>query len=142
MRPHYATEADWPDIEALLRASSLSAEGRHDHITQYMIARDKSGLLGCVGMERHETTGVLRALAVAQRARSAGLGELLLSAIVAAARQQGIETIVLQTTTASGYFARLGFAPIGIADLPSSISPANEVGHGSEDIGTLMQTAL
>lgn len=142
MRPYYATEADWPDIEALLRASSLSAEGRHDHITQYMIARDKSGLLGCVGMERHETTGVLRTLAVAQRARSAGLGELLLSAIVADARQQGIETIVLQTTTASGYFARLGFAPIGIADLPSSISPANEVGHGSEEIGTLMQTAL
>ncbi len=142
MRPYYATEADWPDIEALLHASRLSSEGSHDHITQYMIARDKSGLLGCVGIERYETTGVLRALAVAQRARSAGLGELLLSAIVADVRQQGIETIVLQTTTASGYFARLGFAPIGLSDLPSSVSPSHEFDRNSDEIGTLMQTSL
>ncbi len=142
MRPYYATEADWPDIEALLRASCLSSEGRHDHITQYMIARDKSGLLGCAGIERYETTGVLRALVVAKRARSAGLGELLISAIVAEVRQQGIETIVLQTKTASGYFARLGFSPIGISDIPASVRPSHEFDHSSKEVGTLMQTTL
>lgn len=142
MRPHYATEEDWPDIEALLRASCLSSEVRHDHFTQYMIARDNSGLLGCAGIERYDTTGVLRALAVAQRARSAGLGELLVSAIVADGRQQGIETIVLQTANASGYFARLGFAPIGLSDLPSSIHPSHEFDRSSNEMGTLMQTSL
>ena len=142
MRPYYATEADWPEIEALLRASCLSSEERHDHITQYMIARDKSGLLGCAGIERYETTCVLRSLAVAQRARSAGLGELLISAIVADVRQQGIETIVLQTKTASGYFARLGFAPISLSDIPSSVRPSHEFDRSANEIGTLMQTSL
>jgi amino-acid N-acetyltransferase len=112
------------------------------HFTQYMIARDKCGLLGCAGIERYETTGVLRALAVAQRARSAGLGELLVSAIIADVRQQGIETIVLQTKSASGYFARLGFAPIGMSELPSSVRPSHEFDHSPNEIGTLMQTSL
>ncbi|MGE8369679.1 GNAT family N-acetyltransferase [Cupriavidus basilensis] len=49
--------------------------------------------------------GLLRGLAVAHRARSAGLGELLLSAIVADVRQRGIESIVVRTTCAAGYFA-------------------------------------
>ena len=142
MRPHYATEADWPDIEALLRASSLFSEEKHDHLAQYMIARDNSGLLGCAGIERYETTGVLRALAVAQRARSAGLGELLVAAIVADVRQQGIETIVLQTKTASGYFARLGFTRIGVSDLPTSIRPSHEFERSPDEMGTLMQTSL
>ncbi len=142
MRPYLATEADWPDIEALLRASCLSSESSHDHTTQYMISRDKSGLLGCAGIERYETTGVLRALAVAQRAQSAGLGELLISAVVADGRQRGIETIVLQTRNASGYFARLGFAPVGISDLPASIRPTHEIDHSSNEMGTLMQTSL
>ncbi|CAG2152986.1 Amino-acid acetyltransferase [Cupriavidus yeoncheonensis] len=142
MRPYYATEADWPDIEALLRASSLFCEEMHDHLAQYMIARDNSGLLGCAGIERYETTGVLRTLAVAQRARSAGLGELLVAAIVADVRQQGIETIVLQTKNASGYFARLGFTRIGVSDLPSSIRPSHEFDRGLNEMGTLMQTSL
>lgn len=142
MRPQYATERDWPELEALLSASSLSVEGIHEHITQYIVARDKAGLLGCAGIERYETTGVLRALAVVQRARSAGLGELLIAAIVADLRLRGVESIVLRTTTASGYFARLGFTPIDISDLPQSVRPCHGFGRDPNDIGTLMQTAL
>ncbi len=54
MRPHYASEEDWPDVEALLRASSLSIEGVRDQINQYVVVRDNAGLLGCAGVERYE----------------------------------------------------------------------------------------
>jgi len=142
MRPNHATEKDWPEVEALLHASSLSVDGVHEHIAHYIVVRDNAGLLGCAGMERYDTTGVLRALAVAKRARSAGLGELLISAIVADGRQQGVESIVLQTKTASGYFERLGFTPIGILDLPPNVRPSREFNRNESDIGTLMQICL
>lgn len=142
MRPHYATEADWPDINALLNASSLSVAGVQDRIGEYMVIRDNAGLLGCAGLERYESTGVLRGLAVAQRARSSGLGELLISAIVADVRREGVESIVLQTKHASGYFARLGFTPISYAELAPAVlaSPAMRRDHA--EVGTLMQIAL
>lgn len=142
MRPYYATETDRPEIEALLRASSLSVTGVREHITQYMVVRDNAGLLGCAGLERYENTGVLRGLAVALRARSAGLGELLISAIVAAVRPEGVESIVLQTKTAAGYFARLGFMPISDSDLPPAVLPSQEFRRDQQDVGTLMHIAL
>ncbi|XYI44491.1 arsenic resistance N-acetyltransferase ArsN2 [Cupriavidus necator] len=96
----------------------------------------------CAGVERYGETGLLRGLAVAQRARSAGLGELLLSAIVADVRLQGVASIVLQTKTASGYFARLGFAPINLSDLPPAVMRSQELNRPPADVGTLMQIAL
>jgi amino-acid N-acetyltransferase len=112
MRPRYATENDFPEVEALLRACALPIEGVRAHIERYIVARDNAGLLGCAGIEQYGAVGLLRGLAVAQRARSAGLGELLISTIVADVRQRGVESIVLQTTSASAYFARLP-APAG-----------------------------
>ncbi len=142
MRPRYATEKDWPEVEALLRASSLCVDGVREQITQFIMARDNAGLLGCAGVERYGKTGLLRGLAVATRARSGGLGELLLSAIVADVRQQGVESIVLQTTTASRYFARLGFAQISYSDLPPAVLHSPELNRAHADVGTLMQIAL
>lgn len=120
MRPHYATENDFPEVEARLRACALPIDGVREHIERYIVVRDNAGLLGCAGIEQYGAVGLLRALAVAQRARSAGLGELLISAIVADVRQRGVESIVLQTASASAYFSRFGFAPIGMSEVPTS----------------------
>ncbi|MBP0619351.1 GNAT family N-acetyltransferase [Cupriavidus consociatus] len=142
MRPHYATEADWPDIKALLHASSLSVAGVQDRIGEYMVIRDNAGLLGCAGLERYENTGVLRGLAVAPRARSSGLGELLISAIVADVRRDGVESIVLQTSNASGYFERMGFTPISYAELAPAVLASAAMRRDQVEAGTLMQIAL
>lgn len=142
MRPKYATEADWPEVETLLSRSSLFVEGIHERITQYFVARDNAGLLGCVGIEEYGATGVLSVLVVAERARSAGLGELLIAAIVTDLRLRGVESIVLWTKTAADYFTRLGFTPISAADLPQSARSARELDWNRDGVGTLMQTTL
>lgn len=142
MRPHFATREDLPEVEALLRACTLQVEGVGEHIEQFLVTRDNSGLLGCVGVEHYGTIGLLRGLAVAEHARSAGLGELLLSTIVAEARQRGVESMLVRTASAAAYFSRFGFASIGMADVPPAVlcspefSPANSTG------GTVMQIAL
>lgn len=142
MRPRYAREEDLPEVKALLCASPLSDGWIAEHVTQYMVSRDNAGILGCVGIDRYETTVVIRALAIAQRARSAGLGELLMSAVVADVRRSGIESIVLHTTTAVNYFASLGFRTIDARDLPQSVSHVCASGHAWSEVGTLMEATL
>jgi amino-acid N-acetyltransferase len=142
MRPHYATENDFPEVEALLRDCALPIEGVREHIERYIVVRDNAGLLGCVSIEQYGDIGLLRGLAVAQRARSAGLGELLISTIVAEVRQRGVESIVLHTTSASAYFARFGFAPIAISEVPRALLPLKEFPLRDAAEGTVMQTAL
>lgn len=142
MRPHYATASDLPEVEALLRACALPVEGVCEHIEQYIVVRDNAGLLGCVGIEQYGTVGLLRGLAVAPRARSAGLGELLISAIVADAREHGVESIVLHAASTTAYFARFGFAPISTLEVPRALLPSQEFLRSNAAVGTVMQTAL
>lgn len=55
---------------------------------------------------------LLQGLAVAERARRAGLAAPLVSALVAEVRLGGIESLVVRTETAAGCFSRLGFTPV------------------------------
>ena len=126
MRPQFATREDLPEVEALLRSCALHLEGVGEHIEQYLVTRTNAGLLGCVGVEHYGTVGLLRGLAVAEHARSVGLGELLLSAIVADARQRGVESMVVRTASAAAYFSRLGFTPIGTSEVPSALFCSRE----------------
>lgn len=96
MRPRLATKADLPDVEALLRSCSVPAGGICSRAVQFHVSLDKRGLLGCVGIEEFDgRIGLLRGLAVVERARRAGLGALLVSALVTDVRLRGIESLVV-----------------------------------------------
>ncbi|EHP41110.1 N-acetyltransferase GCN5 [Cupriavidus basilensis OR16] len=125
MRPRQATTTDLSDVEALLQSCSLPAGGTHRQSVQFHVSRDKQGLLGCAGIEElGGNVALVRGLAVAKRARRAGLAGLLLSDV----RLRGIESLVVSTDTSAGYFSRLGFAPVELAALPPELrtSPSQE----------------
>ncbi|MDW3687203.1 GNAT family N-acetyltransferase [Cupriavidus sp. CV2] len=127
MRPRHATTTDLPDVEALLRSCSLPAGGIRRQTVQFHISRDREGLLGCAGIEEFGgNVALVRGLAVAKRARCAGLAGLLLSALVSDVRLRGIESLVVSTDTAAGYFSRLGFAPVELAALPLELRASAE----------------
>lgn len=78
MRPRLATKADLRDVEALLRTCSLPVGGIRSEAVQFHVSRDKTGLLGCAGIEAlGGKVGLIRGVAVAERARRAGLAALL-----------------------------------------------------------------
>jgi amino-acid N-acetyltransferase len=94
---------------------------------QFHISRDKTGLVGCAGIEVFGgAVGLLRGVAVAQRARRAGLGAFLVSVLVADVRLRGIDTLVVGTKVAAGYFSRLGFTPVDRAALPAELRDSRE----------------
>jgi len=142
MRPHNATEKDCQDVLDLLAACGLPLDGVASQIGNFLVVRDNAGLLGCAGVENHGQVAVLRSVAVAGRARSAGLGELLVAAMLAEARTRGAQSVVLQTATAAGYFARLGFERIERACMPQELRDAISLREACPSCATVMQAAL
>lgn len=75
-------------------------------------------LAGAVGIERYGVIGLLRSLAVTPRWRGAGLGAALVAEAEAEARRLGVRRLYLLTTTASAFFARLGYQRTSRDDAP------------------------
>ncbi|QOT80747.1 GNAT family N-acetyltransferase [Cupriavidus basilensis] len=132
MRPRQATTTDLSDVAALLQSCSLPAGGIDRQSVQFHVSRDKQGLLGCAGFEAFGgNVALVRGLAVAKRARRAGLAGLLLSAMVSDVRLRGIDSLVVGTDTSAGYFSRLGFAPVELAALPPELRESPEFSAAS-----------
>ncbi|WP_316150615.1 GNAT family N-acetyltransferase [Cupriavidus sp. BIC8F] len=143
MRPRRATKADLRDVEALLRSCSLSVSGIHGEAVQFHVSRDRTGLLGCAGIEElGGKVGLLRGVAVAERARRAGLAALLVSALVTDVRLRGIESLVLRTETAAGYFSRLGFTPVDRAAISHKLLASREFSDTGTSTATVMKAEL
>ncbi|WP_432258053.1 GNAT family N-acetyltransferase [Cupriavidus sp. TMH.W2] len=143
MRPRRATKADLRDVEALLRSCSLPVGGIRSEAVQFHVSRDRTGLLGCAGIEVFgDSVGLLRGVAVAERARRAGLAALLVSALVADVRLRGIESLVVQSETAAGYFTRLGFTPVERATIPHELLASREFSDTGARTAAIMKAEL
>ncbi|MHA7684774.1 GNAT family N-acetyltransferase [Cupriavidus sp. PET2-C1] len=143
MRPRRATKADLRDVEALLRSCALSVGGIYSEAVQFHVSRDRTGLLGCAGIEElGGKVGLLQGVAVAERARRAGLAALLVSALVADLRLRGIESLVVRTETAAGYFSRLGFTPVDRVAIPLELLASHEFSDTSASTAALMRVTL
>ncbi len=143
MRPRQATKADLHEVEALFRACSLPTGGIRSEAMQFHVSWDKTGLLGCAGVEVFgDTVGLLRGVAVVQRARQAGLAALLVSALVADVRLRGIDTLVVGTKAAAGYFCRLGFTQVDRAAIPPELLASREFANAGSSETPLLKADL
>ena len=120
-----ASPEDWPAIEALLQESGLPVTGARDHLDDFIVAGPDQ-VLGCVGLERYGSTGLLRSLAVSPDQRGNGLGRALVDACLSHARASGITTLVLLTQTAESLFARMGFRRVERTEVPETVKASAE----------------
>lgn len=79
---------------------------------------------------------------MAKRARRAGLAALLVSALVADVCLRGVESLVLRTESAAGYFSRLGFTPVDRAAIPDELLASHEFSDIGPHTGTVMKVEL
>lgn len=115
---HPAGPEDLPAIKAMLSEHALPLAGVDEHGADFLVARDASGLMGCVGLEFHGDGVLLRS--VVARIGHQGLGGQMVRAALRQARQRGAQWAVLRTTTAAGFFAQQGFRRVE----PSAVPPA------------------
>ncbi len=125
-----ARAEDLHDVLALLAAAGLPAAGVADPFPRgFLVARDPAdgSLAGTAGVETHGRVGLLRSVAVRAGRRGTGLGQELVHAAVALARAEGLAELYLLTTTAEGFFPRLGFRPVARDGLPAELAGSEEL---------------
>lgn len=122
----HATAADARAIGALLRTADLPDADFAEHLANFLVARCEGRVVGAVGLERHGAEGLLRSLVVDPSQRSCGLGTELVRRIEVLARELGLQTLHLLTTTAEDFFARRGYARVARAGAPAAIAATGE----------------
>ncbi|MEJ2693082.1 MAG: arsenic resistance N-acetyltransferase ArsN2 [Candidatus Thiodiazotropha sp.] len=82
---------------------------------------DGGGLVAVVGLELLGSEGLLRSLAVRPALRNRGIAQALVAHAESFSIEQGVERLFLLTTTAEGFFRRLGYLPISRDEAPPVI---------------------
>lgn len=133
---------DLPAVLELLDRSELPRDGLADHFDLALVARDDARVVGSAAVERYGDAGLLRSVAVDRAYRGQGLGARLVGAALERARQAGLQTVYLLTTTAPGYFPRFGFQPVARADVAPAVRQSVEFTGACPDSALVMRADL
>jgi amino-acid N-acetyltransferase len=124
-----ATTADEEHIRALLAGAQLPHEDIHEHLRNFLVAKQNNAVVGAVGLEMYDRLALLRSLVVTSSYQGKGLGRMLYDRIVAYARLHGVREVYLLTTTADRLFRKQGFVQVDKKQLPAVIKETNEFKH-------------
>jgi amino-acid N-acetyltransferase len=138
-----ASPDDFETVWALLQRVGLP----HDdltpaHLQDFLAAREGGSLRGVVGLEAWGEVALLRSLAVPPGARNEGLGARLVTAIEQRAKDKGVHTLYLLTTTAADYFRARGYERIARDALPEAIQQTEEAARLCPASATCMRKSL
>jgi len=122
-----ATPDDFAAVSDLLAAAKLPLAGVPEWFGEFVVAETGGRRVGAAGLERHGEVGLLRSVVVDPAFRGTGLGASLTGEILAQARRERLKSVYLLTTTAAGYFPRLGFRRVERAALPAALNDSEEL---------------
>ncbi len=123
---HAAQESDLPAVRRLLESQHLPLDGVDEHVSTMVVARDGNKVVGAAAVELYGDGALLRSVVVDPAVRGQGLGHRLSDAALSIARNRGIHTVFLLTTTAETFFPKLGFKQIVRSDVPASVQASIE----------------
>jgi len=122
LEPHRLSDAELPMlaralVEARLPADDLARPGRR----LFRFAERPGETAGYGGFELCRTAALLRSIIVLPAWRGRGVGERIVQGLAAAAGEAGATDAFVLTTTAQGYFERLGFRQVERSAAPEAI---------------------
>ncbi len=104
---------DPAEISPLLRASGLDPWRPEDGAAEVLVARRDDGrIVGCAVLMFLGDVGLLRSVAVAEDERRSGVGAAIVRRLLGRPAVRQLEAVYLLTTTAPGFFERLGFRAV------------------------------
>jgi amino-acid N-acetyltransferase len=121
-----ADQGDRAHVLALLEGADLPTEGVAEHFDAFIVAESASRIVGAAGLELHGSDALLRSLVVTPAIRGTGLGSALTRRALVHARELGVGTVYLLTTTADAFFPRFGFERIGWDLVPANVQESCE----------------
>ncbi len=134
-----ATKLDIPAIVTLLHLAQLPVCGINENSGNFSVAAENGTLVGVAGFDDcGGNIGLLRSVAVLPEYRNRGIAAELCRRVMAQARQSGIAALYLLTTTAQGYFSKLGFAAINRTETPDAIRETQQFRELCPDSAIIM----
>jgi C_GCAxxG_C_C family probable redox protein len=121
-----AREGDVNEIKALLKICSLPTEDVAYGKQSFWIVRDEKVITGVIGIEKYNSYGLLRSLAVEPSRRNQAIGKALLQHAITQAMAVDIETLFLLTTTAAIFFEKQGWVYSGSESVPDEVKQSEE----------------
>ena len=137
-----AAAGDWAAVAALLTAATLPLDGAREHLDHFVVAERNGHIVGCAGIEPYGDAALLRSVAVAASERGQGTGQQLVAASLARATDAGMTRVVLRTTSADRFFARLGFERISPDAAPDAVKASSQFNGVCSATAITMQRTL
>lgn len=121
-----AQEIDLDAISELLRVNCLPYSDIKENRIDFIVARNESSIIGCIGLEKYGNEGLLRSFAVDPSLQKKGIGKDIFKQLMEYASTNQIKTLHLLTNTAEDFFSRNGFRIANRKDAPLTISNSSE----------------
>jgi amino-acid N-acetyltransferase len=114
-------------VKSLLASANLpTADLTEDHCRDFFYTGPKDAPTGLVGLELLGDVALLRSLVVAPGDRKTGAGSALVKHAEAYARDRGVRSLYLLTTTAEPFFAKRGYERAAREAAPAAIRATKE----------------
>jgi len=137
-----AQPEDIPAVLSLLERHGLPLDGADAMGDAVVVARLDGRVVGAAGLERYADGALLRSVVVDAGAQGEGLGQRLTEAALALARDLGMPSVFLLTTTADGFFPRFGFERIGRDEVPEAVRQSVEFRSACPASAVVMRKSL
>lgn len=121
-----ARSSELEEVLAILVASELTPDGLKDEASLILVAEGGDGIVACAALEIDGADALLRSVAVTAELRGAGLGRQIVDRAEAEARDLGVRTLYLLTTTAERFFDKLGYHTMDRAKVPEVVRGSAE----------------
>ena len=137
-----AVQEDLPKLLELLKRQSLPLDGLAAHLGTTLVARRDGQINGSAAVEVYPDGGLLRSVAIASDLQGQGLGRALTEAAFTSARESGLDTLYLLTTTAEHYFPKFGFETITRDEVPAGVRTSVEFTSACPSSAIVMRKRL
>lgn len=124
-----AEAASLPLLKNLLASENLPTEDLNaDMQLFYSLAGSPNDqeILTCGGYEQYGNIGLLRSVAIHPKNQGKGIGKQWMRLLLEKGQELGLEEIYLLTTTAEGFFQKIGFTTIPRENVPAAIQNSEE----------------
>ena len=114
------------EILVLLKINNLPVSDLGTGKRIFLLALSEEKTVGCVAIEIYGNAGILRSLAVNSDFRGKGIGQKLVAEAETWSRDNGLKNLYLLTTTAAGFFPKIGWHNNERTLVPESIAASSE----------------
>ena len=121
-----ASKKDINEIRRLLSDNDLPVRDLDYAPVRFYLLMQDDQLVGLGGIENLGETGLLRSVIIKKSFRNNNLGMEMVSRIIEEAKKMKIHQLYLLTTTAEGFFRKLGFTEAERDKAPKSVQSTNE----------------